>query len=218
MTLQEQRERLDEKKKQINEILKNHPDDIIRELTSIVQEKNINIFQAWDRQIALMVKVCGIAFAEERCHDKKNILDNIHSLDELEMLYTEIKFLCLRIENDMPDSALEDSIEYIRQCNIGGIALHQIIVRETWKRESNIIAMARLLKQYEMIDRAIILLHLASETYSKNNNICMELADCWMSQGRWKEAYDVLKKIKRPKKDIQEILTELEKVVVHENI
>ena len=69
-----------------------------------------------------------------------------------------------------------------------------------------------------MLMTATVLLYLAAKSYESNKGIIMELADCWMEGKQWKQAYDTLKQIKKPSKEIKEIMEELEKVVGYETV
>ena len=60
---------------------------------------------------------------------------------------------------------------------------------------------------------ALFLLQKGSEVFPKNKEILLELADCWMFGEQWKQAYDCLKKIKKPKKEVRELIQMLEKVI-----
>lgn len=218
MQLEEQKAVLLEKKDIIKSIFQKEDEIKIDELKKVIADPKFSIFTAWDTQLMLLIKCYQICLAEKKYGEKQTILHGISSLDQMEKLYTELKFIVLRFENNMPEEFLQEGIEYIRENHISGIALFQIIKLETWKRAQNTLKLAKALKQAGMLMTATVLLYLAAKSYESNKGIIMELADCWMEGKQWKQAYDTLKQIKKPSKEIKEIMEELEKVVGYETV
>lgn len=143
----------------------------------------------------------------------EDIFLSVNSLDTLEKKYLMIQFGLLRLETSMPEEYYEEFINQIIDYKISGIALYHILMNETNERENNILKLSSMLKQREKIMEALFLLQKGSEVFPKNKEILLELADCWMFGEQWKQAYDCLKKIKKPKKEVRELIQMLEKVI-----
>lgn len=146
------------------------------------------------------------------------IFYGVSSLETLERKYQIAKFAILRLENDMPHEYCLRAVEEVCQYQFSAYALFELIEGESEKKEINILKLSRCFKEKEEWIRAIGLLQKGVEKYPANKELLLELADCWMTVGEWKQAYVCLCQIKKPGKKIQEMISELEKVVKYENV
>lgn len=147
-----------------------------------------------------------------------DIFYGINSLADIERKYQIIKYSGLRVENQVPDFLCEEIVDELIEYRVSGIAISKIIISGTYKREENILKIAQILKEKNQIITANILLSESLKVYPENDNMLMELAECWMIGQQWKQALECLKKIKQPEMEILELIEMLEKGIEHENI
>lgn len=147
-----------------------------------------------------------------------DIFFGIHSLADVERKYQIMKFGMLRMETAMPEAYYRQVIDEMIDYRISGIALAQIIIRETCTREKNIIKVSRLLKEQGQIVTAIMLLEKAEEYYPQNEEIILELADCWITGQQWERALACLEKMENPGESSLKLKKELEQVISNENL
>lgn len=131
-----------------------------------------------------------------------DIFTGVSSLQELEWKYLYIMFSVLRVENHMSDQDCIDMIHELIELGVTGIALYQIIERETEQREKIIVNLSRYLKHLGEYLQATSLLMEATLKYTKNEEICLELADVFLSTNNINSAYECLDKIEKPSEEI----------------
>lgn len=215
MKAQELRICIDELKKEIEKLLE---EGNIQEIVlQIGKQKDDYIFMK-DNQLMILMLVCSIWSVETQIGVKQTFLEKACSLTELEELYMNLSYYCRRFENDMPQEYLLEGIEYILEKGFSGVAIYSVIEVQTWKTEENALNIARYLKSVDGVETAILLLQMAIMKHNKNNDLLMELADCWLLLGNWKQAQSVLGKIEKPSDEVQEIMKELEEVLGDESI
>lgn len=217
MKLEEQYLNLMELKKEINvklmELNKDRLKDIILDFFRPGSLKKLFLK---DNQLFMLHCFCTVWMEEQKIlvplHVEQDIFEGIHSLEDVEEKYLSLKFGVLRMEQSMPYEYCAQAVDYFTERHISGIALHYIIKNETWKRESNMVILAKLLKERGEYLSAVILLQEAEKTFPGNKNILMELSDCWLTARVFGEAKKCLLKIVKPDKKIRNLITELEKI------
>lgn len=218
MRLQQQYDLLLELKEEINSKLKDLSYEKIKEL--ILWLAKSNAFQKLkdkENELIILDFFCTTWMEEKkRLTDlgiEEDIFYGITSLDEVESKYLTVKFAALRMEVDMPIEFYEQAVDSIIEKKVTGVAICKIIVRETAEREKNILQIAGLLKIKGQYITALVLLQEGSEIYPENDEILLELADCWLEGQQWKQAYECLKKIKIPNTEVSKLVVELATMV-----
>ncbi len=218
MKLEEMKEYIGKIKNEIEEAMQSSSENKEIELVKIIKRPGIEKIIARDSQLLAFEYICKIWIAEKTYGYAETILSNIHSLGELEELYTNLKYYCRRFEYDaMPDEELQEGIWFIVNNRISAVALFGIVEEVTRKKEENLLRLAQFLKIEGQLIMAAVLLQQAVNKYEKNEELIIELADCWLEAQQWQRAYDTLKKIEKPSKDIEEIILNLEEVLGDEN-
>ena len=188
----------------------------------LMQSKIYQKLKQKENRLMMLDCFCIIWLEEKKCLTKWGIYEDIfygiRSLADVEKKYHIIEYSGLRIENKMPDFLCEQAVDELIEYKASGIAISRIYIMETYKREDNILQISRILKEKGQFVTAGILLQEALNTYSENEDMLMELADCWMSVQQWHKTLECLKKVKKPSTEVQELIEELEKVIKDENI
>lgn len=140
----------------------------------------------------------------------------VNSLQDLESRYLKAHFSMLRLENDISEETCMQSVQELIVEKYSALFLFSVIVRETEMIEKNIFKLGRMLKRQNDLVRSIGVLKLGVEKYPKNDELILELADCWITVQQYAIAYEYLKKIENPDKEVVELLIELEKVLKNE--
>ncbi len=218
MSLQEVKQSIENVKQEIDEILEKKDENRELEIIRILNRPEVKLIVAKDNQLLTLSKIYSIWLAERKFGCTDYLFDRFKSLNEAEDIYMNLKYYCRRFEYDMPEEYLWESIEYIKEKNITGIALYNIVMVETWKKERILLELAHYLKVHKQLLTATVMLQFAVKQYDKNKKIIMELADCWIEGQQWEQAYLTLKKIQKPSPEVKEIITELEEVVCNESL
>ena len=175
-----------------------------------------------ENQLRMLDCFCSIWLEEKKELEKlgihEDIFYGIHSLEDVERKYLAIKYCGLRIENKVPIVYCQQAAEELIRWKVSGIAISRIFISETYKREENVVQISQLLKERQQLITVIILLQEGLKVYKENENILLELAECWITAQQWYQALVCLKQIKNPKEEISELINELEKVVGNEVI
>ena len=222
MKLQQQYKEIVKIKQQINERLENLNFKKIKELILwLAQNESFQRLESRDTQLDLLNTLCKIWIEEKRLLDAvgvaTDIFEGIDSLEAVEQKIWTMVYTALRMEMGVPEEHYGQLIDGLVDSGVSGIAWYAIINTYTEKREQNILKMAKALKQRGQIVTVMMLLQVAVEIYPENKDMMLELANCWLEGNQWKQAYDCLKKIKKPDEDVREIVKELEKVLSNEN-
>lgn len=188
----------------------------------LMQSKTYQKLKGKENKLMMLDCFCIIWLEEKKCMTKlgvyEDIFGGIRSLADVERKYHIIEYSGLRIENKMPDYICEQAVDELIENKVSGIAISKIYIRETYKREENILQISRILKEKGQLATASILLQETLKTYPENEDMLMELAECQMLGGQWNKTLECLKKIKKPSAEVQELIEELEKVIKDENI
>lgn len=223
MKLKKQYEVLTELKDEINVRLKDLDFRKISELLLwlAASEEYYKLYKKDNQLLALEF------FRETWLEERKNPNDfvmqgdsffGVNCLDDLEMKYAKILFAVFRVENDMPYEYCVSAIQVLIEYQVSPLALYRIIVRETDKKEENIVKTAVLLKEQNQLVKAIGLLQKGVDNYPENDEMKLELADAWLMAKQWQKAYEILLQIKQPNDEIKEMMKEMEKVIGHEGV
>ncbi|MDE7223237.1 MAG: hypothetical protein K2O34_05600 [Acetatifactor sp.] len=146
---------------------------------------------------------------------EEDIFTGTGSLEKLEQRYQRIKYCGLRIENHVPEPYISQSISWLIDQKISGIAIGKIVVFETKDREDNLLHIAQEFKRRGELTNAVLLLQYAREKYPKQDSLALEEADCWIQGQQWERAHELLTEIERPTEGIRETIIELERVMGH---
>lgn len=217
MNREEQYKQLVILKEEINRRLQNTDFDTIKELILYLNRSPMySKLVLEDTQLAYL-QVCSEIWLEEKrrqeCLDVEDIFFGVNTLERLEEKYYLVKRAGLRIENRLSEADCEEAIDCLIDKKVSGIAIGIIIAQSTGEVECNLLTIADYLKAKGQLITAITLLQYAEERYPDNSTILLQQADCWMEGQQWRMAYDCLQRIKQPKKDVQELIMELDKVL-----
>lgn len=223
MKMQQQYEALCILKSEIDEKLKCVDFTSIKNLILwLAKSENFNKLKKKDNQLKRLDFFCGIWMDEKKQPSslgvEGDIFWDVHSLDEIENKYLTVKFGALRLETAMPEEFYRQAIDELIDRRISGIAIEKIISYETIQKEKNIVKIAQMLKERGQLITEVLLLEKASERYSGNKDVLLELADCWLTGQQKKKALECLKKIDRPDIYVQELIEELETSILNETL
>lgn len=215
MRIQEQYATLLTVKEEINEKLQNLDFEKEKELMLwLAKSEKYQKVREKDNQLIILDILCDIWLTEKRTLESKGIHEDIFyqidSLNAMEKKYLTLKFGILRLETSMPEEYYQQFIDVVITYKISSVALFRVIMRETLEKSKNIVKLARLLKNRNQIITATLLLQEAEESFEKDSDILLELADCWLEGQQWKTAYDCLVKIEKPDDEICELIHNLE--------
>lgn len=147
-----------------------------------------------------------------------DIFAKVNSLEEIEEKYLCAKFLVLRIEADMPYEYCVEALDRVLDYQYSAYALYEIVKKCSQKHVNNLLKLSTLLKDRNELIQAIGLLQLAVEKETYNEELCMELADIWLSVKQWSKAYESLNIIKQPTQEVRELKQELEIMIKNETV
>jgi uncharacterized ubiquitin-like protein YukD len=218
MTLEKQYEDLLELEKETDKRLKKTDFEGMKELLLfLAQSKEYEKLKTKENKIYILDMFKSIWLEEKKKLADIGITDdifyNISSLDDMEKKYHSIMYGALRFETDMPEEYYEQAIDNILEYRVSGIALGEIIARDTEDRKNNAIKICRRLNAREETVRSIVLLQKMEEYYPKDADILTELAGCWTDGQQWEQALECLKKIEKPDEEVNAVIKELKKVL-----
>lgn len=218
MELQQQYEKVKALRLEIDEKLKDMDFQKVKELILWqAKSEDYREFRYKDNQLSLLEVYCRIWKDEKNKLVEAGIWEDIfykvNSLETLEQKYLTIQFGLLRLETPMPAEYYEQAVDDMIAYRVSGIGLHRIIMEETEQKEQNILKLAGLLKEKGQITTARFLLQCGKDSYPENEEMILELADCWLEEGNLEQANNCLKQIQRPSREIQELIGELENAI-----
>lgn len=221
MKLQEQYKNLIEIRKEIDKRLKELDFPKIKELILFLTRSDAyQRLKTKENQMIMLDFFCGTWLEEKKKLSNFNIDDDIFyqidSLEKIEQKYQTLKFGILRMENNLPEEYCNQTIQYIEEQKISGIAIGRMIVSETKYKEENILKASRRLLENKQLIKAIVLLQYAQELYPDDTDFLLCEAECWMEGRQWEMAYQCINKIENPDLSIQELKEELSKVIPYE--
>ena len=168
---------------------------------------------AKDSQLYMLNHFFCIALREQRELAQRgirgNVFEGVSSLDILEKKYLAIEFLVLRMELDLNNEEMEETVNKIVEQQVSGVALFRIIQFETASVLQNVKRMSVELKKRGDRIGSIILLREAVETYPEGE-LWLLLANAWMELGEFPEALKCLKEIEEPALEIRRLMEKLE--------
>ena len=223
MKIEEQYVRIMNLQKEINVRLKDLDFLKTKELVLwLVNEKDFARLKNKDNQL-LMLDILKNIWLEEkkRMNDFEMQGDafwRVDSLDDVETRYSKVHFDILRIENNMPEEYCTNAVQDLITNKYSAFFIYTVIVRETAQIKRNILQLCRLIKKQNDLIKTIGLLNLGIQKYPQDEEMILELADCWIIAQQYDKAYDCLKKISEPNEMIKEMMSELEKVLGNERI
>lgn len=223
MKIEKQYSALLELEKEINERLKENDFASVKEfILWLAKSSDYQKLKEKENSLIMLDAFCGIWMEEmKQLPDwgiSGNIFSSVSSLNDIEERYQNIKFLALRVENNVPEEFCIDMLERVIEQKISGIAIARIVIRETLNGIENIVKIARLLKGKMQLITAILMLEYAHKQYSENDEILLQMAECWMEGQQWEKTLECLLKIKKPDQSVKELIQELEKMINHETI
>lgn len=221
MKQEEQYKKLIELKEEINTRLVDLDFDKIKELLLwLAGNRDYFKLKSTDNQLEALEFLKSIWLEEKKYINEFEMqgdaFTGVNSLRTVECRYLKAHFYILRLENDMSEETCMQSVQELIVEKYSALFLFSIIVRETEMIENNIIKLGRILKKQNDLVRSIGLLKLGVEKYPKNDELILELADCWITAQQYAVAYEYLKKIENPDNEVVELLIELEKVLKNE--
>ena len=215
MKIQEQYIELGKLKKKINSVLAE--EDLQSNLTLAAQLHGNLIYEklvAKDSQLYMLNHFLCIALREqsELAHRgiQGNVFEGVSSLDVLEEKYLAVEFSVLRMELDLNNEEVEETISKIVELHVSGITLFRIIQFETAHVLKNVKRISIELKKRGDKIGSIILLREAVVTYPDEEELWLLLANAWMELGEFSEALKCLKKIEKPSSEIRSLIKKLE--------
>lgn len=215
MKIQEQYIELGKLKKKINLVLAE--EDLQSNLRLATQLHGNRIYEklvAKDSQLYMLNHFFCIALREqsELAHRgiQGNVFEGVSSLDVLEEKYLAVEFSVLRMELDLNNDELEETISKIIELQVSGIALFRIIQFETAHVLKNVKRISMELKNRGDGIGTIILLREAVETYPEEGELWLLLANVWMELGEFSEALKCLKEIENPSSEIRSLMEKME--------
>ena len=137
----------------------------------------------------------------------------ISSLDDIERKYCAGKFMCLRVENEVSDEYIIDALCEVIEWKFSAFAIHTIISSETKERHNNVIRISRYLMNMNQAVKAIGLLERENEQNPENDEILLELANCWLEVQQLEKSYEYLCLIKNKTEQVVEMIIGLEKLI-----
>lgn len=174
-----------------------------------------------ENQLIILDFFCSVWLEEKKRLPEVGIDEDIfwgvHSLEDMEKKYHSLYFGVMRFEVAMPEEYYEQVIDTVIDYRISGIALARIIIRETEQIVKNILKAASQLRERNQFAVEMILLEEAEKFYPKNEEILLQLADCWMFGQQWERARECLAKIDKPQIRTHELIKDLEKKIADEN-
>lgn len=218
MKLKQQYQELLRLKKEIDQRLKNGTDfQKIKELMLyLAQDSAYPKLKLKENQLIMLERFFNIWLREKRklpdLGVETDIFDKVSSLDDVEQKYQRIKYCGLRIENLVPAEYIGQAIEWLVKDKVSGIAIGKIIVLETQNKEENLLYIAQYIRERGDSFNALLLLQYANEAFPRNEKLCLEEAGIWLEGGQCEKALELLLGIERPSPDINELISELQRV------
>lgn len=219
MRLEQQYQELLRLREEINTRLEKGTDfQNIKELIlCLAKDQGYQKLKGKENQMIRLDRFLSIWLEEKRKLSELGIVEDIFSgtgsLDELEQKYQKIKYCALRVENRVPEPYIDQSISWLIEKKISGIAIGKIVVFETRAREENLLYIAQELKRHGNLPGAILLLQYTREKYPKQERLILEEADCWLQGQQWRRAYELLRKVEKPTAEMNEIIKGLRQVM-----
>lgn len=218
MKLEQQYQELLRLEKEINQRLKNG--------TAFYQIKELMLYLAGD-QVYLKLKGKDNQLIMLECFfniwlkEKKKLPDlgieadifyGVLSLNDVEQKYQKIKYCGLRIENKVPDEYIRQALNWLMEDQVSGMAIGQIVARETKEKEENILQIEQCLRRDEQVLNALLLIQYANEAFPGQEKLLLEEADIWLEGQQFQKALELLFQIEKPSLQTKKLTEELQQV------
>lgn len=222
MKVQEQCACIAEIKEEVDKRLSDHDFDKIKELILwLAQNEQYQKIRKKDAELKILNFACDIWIEEKKKLEplgiKEDFFCNVDSIEVLSDKYYACLFALLRMKMDMPEEYYFQTVTWLQENCISGIALINITEFERLPNEC-IFKLANWYREYENLVPALLMLQKMDEKYPKNKDVLLELAMIWLESGQMQKAYDCLRQIEKPEKDIKELIDELGQGVLHETV
>ena len=215
MRIEDQFVELVKVKKEINKILAESDLQTYQHLACELDKNRIyKRLVKKDTQLYMLEQFFYIAFQEEKKLVQRgisaNVFEGVTSLDILERKYLSINFSMYRLELDLTESELSETISRLIRLKVSGIAMFHIIQCETKDIIENVMKLSKeLLKRQEFVN-ALIMLQEAVGEYPDVVELSVRLANVWMELGEYSEAYKCINAIRKLSPEICNLLNILE--------
>lgn len=170
-----------------------------------------------DNRLAMLDSFCKIWIDEKkRMFDveiEKDIFWHIANLEDIERKYQDIKYFILRVENEVPETYIQEGFDRIEKWDVSGIAIAYILLGESRKREENINCIYQLLLERSQVIKAIELLQYAQTKMPYNKEYYLAEANCWIQVEQWKQALRCLLKIEDPDVEVLGLIEDIKQVL-----
>lgn len=218
MKLKQQYEELLRLKKEINQKLKKG--------TCFLQIKELMLYLAGnpaylklkekDNQLIMLEYFFNIWLKEKKklpdLEIETDIFYGVFSLNDVERKYQKIKYCSLRIENKVPDEYIRQALGWLIEDQVSGMAIGQIVARETKEKEENILQIGQCLRQGGQMLNALLLIQYANEAFPGQEKLLLEEADIWLEVQQFQKALELLSQIEKPSLQVQKLTEKLQQV------
>lgn len=223
MRLEEQYILLQNLKTEINDKLVNLDFHKIKELVLwLAKSADYQKLKSKDDELLVLDFFVAVWLQEKRNMDdfsmQGDIFWSVSSLRDAEEKYNMVKFALFRLENDFAYEHCISLVQQICRMKVSAYAISMIVEREISKKEYVTIKMADILKQQNELVKAIGLLNVGSKKYSENEEMKLNLVECWLCAQQLEAAYKCICEFENSTPRIDEIKYELEKVLNDENL
>lgn len=219
MRIEEKYQELLRLKKEINQRMENGTEfQKLKELMLyLAQDKTYPKLKEKDNQLAMLDLFLKIWIAEKRKLPELGINEDIFyqvfNLDDVEHKYLKVQYCGLRIENIVPDEYCEQALKWLVENRVSGLAIGQIVVVETKKKEENLLYIARYLRRHMETLNALLMIQYANGVLEGSEKLLLEEADIWLEGQQYKNALDVLQRIGNPSQTTKEMIVKLRQVI-----
>lgn len=170
-----------------------------------------------DNRLIMLDSFCKIWIDEKKnmldVETEKDIFWHTANLTDIEHKYQDIKYFILRVENEVPESYIQEGLDRIEKWDASGIAIAYILLDESRNREENINCVYQLLLERSQVIKAIELLQYAQRKMPSNKDFYLAEANCWILGEQWKQALSCLLKIDNPDAEVLDLIEDIKQVL-----
>lgn len=141
-----------------------------------------------------------------------DIFSGVCSLNDVVRKYQRIKYCGFRIENKVPDEFIRQALGWLVEDRVSGMAIGQIIARETEEKEENILQVEQCMRRDRQVQNALLLIQYANEAFPGREKLLLEEADIWLEGQQFQKALGLLLQIEKPSLQIRMLTEELRQV------
>lgn len=143
---------------------------------------------------------------------KEDIFYEVFSLEDVERKYQKIKYCGLRTENKVPDEYIRQALGWLIKDQVSGMAIGQIVTRETKEKEENIWKIEQCLRRDRQALNALLLIQYANEAFPGRERLLLEEADIWLEGQQFGKVLELLAQIENPSLQVKKLMEELRQV------